>query len=199
MRYDENGKPTGFTDHVTEALSELPQWARKRWIMAVVQSHMEAMQEAESALWQLFAGRTLLDCGLVILRQWGAIVGEAYNGESLPKYRGRVMLRIAVNRSDGGWKALYRVQVILFSGSESFSMWGYRKHLDVIVHGTPAAGWSRAEMERYLRLSKAAGDSLKLWRNDSGRPFVCRSVNHSVGVDACGSIHDPDLGGRLSG
>lgn len=199
MRYDDNGKPTGFTNHVSEALAEIPQWARKRGILAVVQSHMEAFQEIEAALWQMFTGRALLDCGLVILRQWGSIVGESYNGEDLEKYRGRIMLRVAVNRSDGGWKALNRVQRILFAGAESFAMWGYRKHLDIFVHGPPVAGWSRTEMERYLRLSKAAGDSLKLWRNNSGRPFICRSVNHSVGVDACGSIHDPDLGGRLSG
>lgn len=94
---------------VEEAVGLLIEWFRKpRWV-ALLQSMVGEIQEAEDAVYAVLSALDLDTAVDDVLDKFGRLVGELRQGRSNDDYRAAVRVRILVNSSDGKLEQLIAI------------------------------------------------------------------------------------------
>lgn len=198
MRYENDGSPTGYIDHMAEGSALVPATLQKPGNLALLGTFLNQVQAAEDAAWQLFTLRFLSVATGDALDRWGRMVGEPRNADGDDFYRVRITVRIAVNRSRGNFADLRKIALLAFGHSE-FVIWAGRKTVAIHVFAPFATLATRAMVLRWFALAKVACDGFRLVRS-AGSPLRMVSVTATtIPSKVMEFSGNPGSGGRLMG
>ena len=112
---------TQITDHTAQALERLcEQFKGKANIVKLLTALTGTVQEAETALWDLFTMRSVDTAAGVYLDAIGEIVGQERGGLADVDYRRLIRARIATNRSRGTISDVLRIADLVLNDPSAY-------------------------------------------------------------------------------